>query len=388
MIDEIDFVLRSVPKFVSHNKMVRWEHIWRATVFLLVLTGLILFFALNGHLALLELVQYLQQRAFSPECILIYVSVFIIISLLGIPVSILSLGAGFIFRPFYAGLFMVVLCVFIGSSTGFFACRYGFREYLLSRPLCQTHTFRIMYQAIERESWRIALLIRLSSMVPFGLGNYILSVTTITYGHFVWTTVMGTLPGLSVFVYAGSVVNDWRDLDGAVGADRRRYLSVMVIIGCVIANTLVFITCIARRAWRDVVRSSVLEEIASTRNSENLGDEIVEFSDHLKTDRVETPPVDNAKDMQIQIVDDEGNDDIFMSHEFGDQDLLVPAPSRTELASHEHWAVSRYACCWSTTDHRLKEPFTWNEKVAMTCVVVLAILTVAIALPLIEAHTS
>ena len=108
---------------------------------------------------------------------------------------------------------------------------------------------------------------------------------------FIWTTVLATQPGLLVFSYVGSLLTSLSDIDGVMGKNPKRYQVAAVLIACSVVTTLVFITCISRRAWRDTMRRMV--GVGEGVDEEVVVDEV----DEVDADEVDADEVDDRRCM-------------------------------------------------------------------------------------------
>ena len=64
---------------------------------------------------------------------------------------------------------------------------------------------RALNKAVSQEGWKVVGLMRLSPVFPFGLQNYLFSVTDIGLLPFVLATLFGIMPGTALYVYIGSL---------------------------------------------------------------------------------------------------------------------------------------------------------------------------------------
>eukprot|EP00970_Alexandrium_tamarense_P008331 scaffold1593_cov193-Alexandrium_tamarense.AAC.32 len=62
-----------------------------------------------------------------------------------------------------------------------------------------------MDTAIEKEGFKLMLLLRLSPLFPFALSNYLYGASSIRFGPYFFGTLLGFAPGTFAYVYAGDV---------------------------------------------------------------------------------------------------------------------------------------------------------------------------------------
>jgi uncharacterized membrane protein YdjX (TVP38/TMEM64 family) len=114
------------------------------------------------------------------------------------PSPLMSIAAGVAFG--WWGLPLAVIGATAGATASFLLSRYFFdgaiEDWLTDRP-----AFNAARRAVDEESWRILLLLRLSPAVPFGLLNYLLGLTRTPLRTYVVTTALGILPGSFVDIY-------------------------------------------------------------------------------------------------------------------------------------------------------------------------------------------
>ena len=172
-------------------------------------------------------------------------------SLLFVPGSLLTLGAGFAF-----GVAVGTLAVSVGSVLG--ACAAFLAGRTLARgwiegKVAANPKFRAIDEAVGRQGFKIVLLTRLSPVFPFNLLNYAYGVTPVSFRDYLLASWMGMLPGTVLYVYLGSAVKSLADLvAGKVegGAEQKIFFGAGLL--ATVAVT-VLVTRIARRALREAV---------------------------------------------------------------------------------------------------------------------------------------
>ena len=133
---------------------------------------------------------------------LLYFAVYVVASLLFVPGSILTLGAGYLFG---IGGGMAVVWA---ATTATAAIAFLIARHLARRPverLARRHPrFAALDDAIGRNGWKVVGLLRLSAIVPFSLSNYFFGLTSVDFGAYVATTAVAMLPGTFFYVYLGA----------------------------------------------------------------------------------------------------------------------------------------------------------------------------------------
>lgn len=184
--------------------------------------------------------------ALGPIGPLIFVVLYVAASVLLLPGSILTLGAGVIF-----GVFNGFIAVSIGSTLGatcaFLVGRYLARDWVAKR-IAGNEKFKSVDEAVAREGWKIVLLTRLSPVFPFNILNYAFGLTQVGIRHYFFASWVGMIPGTVLYVYIGSLAGDLASI-GAGG--RTRTLGEWILYGVGLAATIAvtfFVTRLARKA--------------------------------------------------------------------------------------------------------------------------------------------
>ncbi|CAG8645434.1 10951_t:CDS:2, partial [Dentiscutata heterogama] len=113
--------------------------------------------------------------------IAIYLSIYVVCVWVFLPGSIISVAAGFLFKPpILAGLVIIMGDTLAAAGTFFFG-RYVFSDWVKGqiekRPSFSEFN-NVINNVIAEEGWKIVLMLRLSPL-PFNLVSYIFSVSTV-----------------------------------------------------------------------------------------------------------------------------------------------------------------------------------------------------------------
>ncbi len=131
-----------------------------------------------------------------------YASAYLAASLLMLPVSPLTAGAGYLFGwgpgaaiGAVASAAGAVASLEVGRTLGrSFAAR-------LTRALPR---FEVISKAVERRGFEVVALLRVTPLVPFPLLNYVLGLTRLEARKFALASLVGMLPGNVFYAYLGS----------------------------------------------------------------------------------------------------------------------------------------------------------------------------------------
>ena len=172
----------------------------------------------------------------------IFVGLYVVATVLFLPGSVLTLGAGAVFGV-ALGSVCVSISATLGATAAFLVGRYLARD-AIARKIEKHEKFTTIDRAVADEGWKIVLLTRLSPVFPFTLLNYAFGLTRVKLSHYVLASWLGMIPGTVMYVYLGSLVN--------VGAGHRQRTTgewVLYGVGLLAAVVVtVFVTRLARRA--------------------------------------------------------------------------------------------------------------------------------------------
>jgi uncharacterized membrane protein YdjX (TVP38/TMEM64 family) len=129
-----------------------------------------------------------------------YMTVYIAITVLGLPVSIpLTLLGGSILG-FWAGIIVISFSSSVGATLAFLVSRYLFRD-LVQRAF--GGKLAAINCGIEKEGAFYLFSLRLIPLIPFEAINFTMGVTPMPLRTFYWVSQAGMLPATIVFVNAG-----------------------------------------------------------------------------------------------------------------------------------------------------------------------------------------
>ena len=189
--------------------------------------------------ALMRLAEFVARLG-GPAGFLLFVAAFVLCALLLVPSSLLSLVGGLVYGV--AGIPVSWLCMMLTAAIAFPLARAGLADAVTwavrNRPVLRT-----LMAVVGEEGWRTVLLVRVSGFVPFGLQNYVLGVTPVSYGPYLFASTVGILP--SILVYAGIGALGQASLrSGGLGAPQ------LVLLGLGVAASLTLIGLTALKVKR------------------------------------------------------------------------------------------------------------------------------------------
>lgn len=148
----------------------------------------------------------------------VFAIVYVAATVMMLPGSLLTLGAGFVYGP-ALGTALVSPVSVVAATCAFLLGRTAAREWV-ARRIAAAPRFAAVDRAVGREGFRIVLLLRLSPLFPFTLLNYALGLTQVRLRDFVFASWVGMLPGTVLYVYLGSLLTSATELAaGSAGPD-------------------------------------------------------------------------------------------------------------------------------------------------------------------------
>jgi len=142
--------------------------------------------------------------------VLVYALAYVLATLLLLPGSILTLGAGFAYGPVWGTLLVSPISV-VAATLAFVLGRTLAKSWV-SRRMEQHPRFAAINDAIGASGFKIVFLLRLSPIFPFNLLNYALALTRVPLREYVLASFLGMLPGTFLYVYLGSLVTNASEL--------------------------------------------------------------------------------------------------------------------------------------------------------------------------------
>ena len=176
---------------------------------------------------------------------------YVLATVLFVPGSILTLGAGVLFGV-VRGSLLVSVASTLGATAAFLTGRYFAREWV-SEKIQGNSRFEAIDRAVAEEGWKIVGLTRLAPVFPFNLLNYAFGLTRVSLKDYVLASWIGMIPVTVLYVYVGSLVGDLATLGTG---QRSRTLAewISLVLGLMVAGGVTYyITRIARRALEQKV---------------------------------------------------------------------------------------------------------------------------------------
>jgi uncharacterized membrane protein YdjX (TVP38/TMEM64 family) len=105
----------------------------------------------------------------------------------------------------FAGTLVFTAVATAGAVASFLVGRSALRERMARATARWRPQIRALDMAVEKDAFKIIVLLRISPLVPFGLSSLLLSFTPVPLGVYAAATAAGVLPGALPFAYAGKL---------------------------------------------------------------------------------------------------------------------------------------------------------------------------------------
>jgi uncharacterized membrane protein YdjX (TVP38/TMEM64 family) len=149
-------------------------------------------------------------KGIGPAGSVLYAAVYIVGTALFFPGLPLTLGAGFIYGA-VIGTLVVSPASVAGATLAFLIARYLARDWV-TRRLKKYPQAATIDRAIEKNGFKVVVLLRLQPVLPFNMLNYALGLTSIRLRDYILASWIGMFPATVLYVYLGSIMNDVSDL--------------------------------------------------------------------------------------------------------------------------------------------------------------------------------
>jgi len=182
--------------------------------------------------------------------------IYIIVTVVLGPASGLTLMAGLAYGGW--GFPLVIFSATSGAAIAFLLGRYVAHK-KVSRWIADKPKMLALNQAVSDEGWRVVALMRLSPILPYGVQNYLFSVTHVGFWPFVVATLFSIMPATALYIYIGSLGQSI----GKAGALQW----AMVLVGLVVTATVAWF--VGKKA-----REALAKQAGDSQTSEQTGNDL------------------------------------------------------------------------------------------------------------------
>jgi uncharacterized membrane protein YdjX (TVP38/TMEM64 family) len=186
--------------FATLGRIVRRKRfIFAAGIVVLAIVG----FALKqaGYLAPEAVFRFLDAHPLLAP--LAFLVLFVAMTLLLLPTLPLNLGAGFLWGPYWGGLYTVTGAS-IGAALAFLISRYLAAE-LVNRHF-RHRTWVWLLEQVRQQNWKVVAFTRINPIFPTAPLNYFFGLTSIPFWSYLMATAVFIAPFAFLFAYLGDSV--------------------------------------------------------------------------------------------------------------------------------------------------------------------------------------
>jgi uncharacterized membrane protein YdjX (TVP38/TMEM64 family) len=136
---------------------------------------------------------------------------FLVLTVTMLPTVEMYVGAGLVYGTLRGTLLMTLLSV-VGAMLAFWLARTSVRTWI-ERRIDGHGALEKFDRGVGEHSFWLAVLLRISPVLPYGPTNYALSATRISPGMYALTALVGTAPTNLLYAYAGSLLHRVTEID-------------------------------------------------------------------------------------------------------------------------------------------------------------------------------
>lgn len=142
-----------------------------------------------------------KMEAYQCCAIALFISLYTILTVIGIPGTVLSIAGGLAFGLFW-GTIWSVLGATLGALGAFWAARYLLRD-LAETKFGNYHLLGYLKKAVTENPLRFVLTLRFIPITPFNLINFLFGLTPIHWLPYSFGTLVGIIPGTFAYTWVG-----------------------------------------------------------------------------------------------------------------------------------------------------------------------------------------
>ncbi len=201
----------------------------------------------------------------------VFTVIYVLATVLSLPGSILTLGAGFVYG-LIKGFVIVSVASTLGATCAFLVGRYLTRDWV-ARKVEGHQKFKSIDEAVGEAGWKIVGLTRLSPVFPFNMLNYAYGLTKVSLRDYFFASWIGMMPGTVMYVYFGSLAGSLATLGTDQGGQTPAQLAVKVVGLIATVMVTVYITRIAKKALSTRVEGLKTENSSLDQGNRGSSDE-------------------------------------------------------------------------------------------------------------------
>ena len=148
------------------------------------------------------LVDYFHNNSCSSCVTLTFIGLYILLTVIGIPGTILTVVGGLVFGLWWGTLWSAIGAT-LGALGAFWTARYLLRDYIKNK-FSQHKGLKILNQAVIDKPIAFVLAIRFAPISPFNVVNFLFGLTPLHWVTYTMATFIGIIPGTLAYTWLGT----------------------------------------------------------------------------------------------------------------------------------------------------------------------------------------
>lgn len=163
-------------------------------------------------------------HSFGPLAPIVYIILFTLVPLTLFPDSILAIAGGMCFGM-VQGYFYTLIGALSGGTLSFFLAKFlgqSFIKKVIKKDMSK------LENAMKKGGFFLVFILRLIPLFPFDVISYVAGFSGVKFKDFALATILGTVPGIFVFVNVGDKATDI--------SSSNFYLSIALLVGLIVLS--------------------------------------------------------------------------------------------------------------------------------------------------------
>jgi uncharacterized membrane protein YdjX (TVP38/TMEM64 family)/Fe-S oxidoreductase len=174
------------------------------TALLLILAILVVtYLRSEGYITIETVIEFIKAHPFMAP--FLFIILYSIGPSLFIPSLPLTIGAGFLWGPFWGVVFSITGAT-IGATVPFLLSRYIIGDTVRAR--FGYIRWQWLKEKVEKHGWKAVAFARLLPVLPFPVLNYLFGITPIPLRHYIWSSLVFMVPACIAYVVFGSSMSE------------------------------------------------------------------------------------------------------------------------------------------------------------------------------------
>ena len=148
------------------------------------------------------MVNYFNNNSCSSCVTLTFIGIYILLTVIGIPGTILTVVGGLVFGLWWGALWSAIGAT-LGALGAFWTARYLLRDYIKNK-FAHHKGLKIFNQAVIDKPISFVLAIRFAPISPFNVVNFLFGLTPLHWGTYTIATFFGIIPGTLAYTWLGT----------------------------------------------------------------------------------------------------------------------------------------------------------------------------------------